>query len=353
MKNQPNIKCEVCEYLGSKVHNFGTGQIIKKYQMCSSCLSLFNHNIIRSLSNDFSMLKSVSICRNKSTDILSYILKHTDDINLTIDKINEIFYKELKNLKNDTQYKIPFENIEVNNADDTFMYYTSKKKMENILKHDKVTKITDKQIKFKKQTDQSAHFLIAQSIDKRKNECIKCGKTEYLKKICILPRTGVNVFIKTNVMIHFWHAVCTNCIDFCQMMVITCCDDLKKEIGKSCVEHINEHYENQNYKEIQKFINYYIDYYKSITQKNTSHSSSPELYDEKSTVSSDVHDLPSNKHEDIIIFSNPSKLSSINQISINNEEFTNRDSPFSPIILSETSSCSSIESENLFYESLF
>lgn len=353
MKNQPNIKCEVCEYLGSRVRNFGIRQIIKKYYMCSGCLSSFNNYIIRSLLNDFIIPKSLSILKKKSKDILSYILKHTNDINLTIDKINEIFDKELKNLKNDTKYTIPFDNIEVNNSDDTFMYYTSKKKMKILLKYDEVTKIADKQIKFKKQIDDSAHSLIAQSVDKRKNECIKCGKKEYLKKICIFPRTGINAFIKANVLIHFWHAVCTDCIDFCQMMVTTCCDDLKKEIGKSCVEHINEHYENQNYREIQKFINYYIDYYKSITKKNTSHRSSLELYDVISSVSSEVHDLSSNKHEDIIIFSNPSKLSSINQISINNEEFTNRDSPFSPIILSETSSCSSIESENLFYESLF
>jgi hypothetical protein len=165
--------------------------------------------------------------------------------------------------------KKPFDNIEIYNYDDSFFHYTNAKKMNKLLKYDKVIKLSDNKIKYKKQKIDNHDFLIKKT-KIIENKCLNCNNTEYLKKINILTRSKMNLLLKKNILIHFYFAVCSSCEDYCNYKKIVCNDDVSKEIGKSCVDYINELVETKNYDKLNEFIEYFLNYYSSIKEIKTS-----------------------------------------------------------------------------------
>ena len=336
------MKCQICEYSVSRQNIYNKEGFHKKYNFCIHCGQKFE-NIIQSKLSDF--IEKLSLQKEKKTDSgkskLKFILQNTDNVNFVIQELNKIFDTEIENLKNIIKNIKPFENIEVYNYDETFYCFTSLKKMNKLLRKNLIDKLSDNKIKFKQYMDDAVHTLVIKQTIKKKNECINCKKEEYLKKIFIFPDTNVNKFFQKYVSIHFWYAVCTKCEDYCKNKIHMCGEDVKKEIGKTCIEYINELCETKNFEEMQKFIDYYFNFYQSMPSKKSSTGSSPELF-----LSNSSRCTP----EQIESFSYSPKFIPSYQMFNQDLNLSDESSPFSPILLSPTSSINSLESDDLICE---
>ena len=173
-------KCEICEYSTSKINSFHRYDFDKKYSMCCQCKTSFNENIILpKLSELITKLNFPQLTLKRDCKgTLSFLIKYSNDVKVTIEHLNEIFDREFENFKKLTKNAKPFENIEVYNLDGTFYCFTSFKNMNRLLKNERVEKISDGKIKFKQQMDDSMHSLVIKQTNNKKNECINCGKNE-------------------------------------------------------------------------------------------------------------------------------------------------------------------------------
>lgn len=343
--NLYKMKCQVCEYPISKANSFQKEGLSKKYNMCCGCTIIFNNKIILPKLNNLAETNISNFTQERSCKgIVTFILKYATDKDRIMQDINEIFDTEFTKLKNITKYSKPFENIEIYNMDGSFYCFTSLKNMNRLLKNERVDKLSDDKIKFKEQMDDGLHSLVIKQINNKKNECINCKKEEFLKKICIFPITDVNIFFKKNALIHFWHAVCTGCIDFCEEKKNICNTNIIKETGKTCIEHINELCETKNFEEMRKFIDYYTDCYQSIQQKNVS-------------LTSSQTPTPTPSPKPILLSPKSSTLQEFTQSNTKNiivptvnlcleDDYC----PFSPILLSPSSMCST-DSDDFICES--
>ncbi len=269
------MNCYICNKPKSKIHSLHKES--KKYILCINCNCIMKNDIIKPKIQEFidkfvpTEQKDIFNCtfiKNKSyNNIFNKILSKTDKKDLFVLSFNNYIDKEIQNYNNIAKNKKPFDNIQLYNYDNTFYHYTNAKKIKKLIKLEKVIALSDTKLKFKEQKIDK-HNSILKKTKFIENKCINCGSIEYLRKINILIRTNMNDFLKNNISVHFYYAVCSSCEDYCNYKKLICDENIKKEYGKSCVDYINELYETQNYNKIIEFVDYYTKTYLSTTDIN-------------------------------------------------------------------------------------
>jgi hypothetical protein len=241
----------------------------KKYLFCPSCYTKFEieyrNRIILLTKDDYSHLDFIMRKNTKNMLIQLYKKVSDEDKISFIKKVNKLFEVTYKDVSHFIQYYKPFSNIKIFDANNLFYCFTSDKKIKKMTKNNSVEKIDDNSYKFIKNVpfEDKVNFIIHQT-NPKENKCIECGKTEFLRKFCLIPKISNDIFRK-NILIYFWFCSCSTCFDYCLIKKKLCEKIIRDEYNKTC-EEIVENYIKNNYSEIKNFITHYIQTYKSISK---------------------------------------------------------------------------------------
>lgn len=265
-KNKIKKTCEICE------NPFGTNikmkhdLFYKEFDFCKECKSnlfyLFEKKFIKYIEE----IKIDLPSKKRINDFIKYILNNSIDKESTIFKINDILNETCTTYKNEIENYIPYDNIKMLDSDGNFCCFTTIKRMNKFINENSVDILANNTIKWKypKNNFRNHEFQIKE--DKMKeNKCFCCGSKKFLKSLGIFPeKKSLSIFLRDNVLIHFFFAFCSKCRDNCDVYKDICNNYFYKLLNKYPDEYIEELYQNKKNQEIMDFVEDYIHKFKEL-----------------------------------------------------------------------------------------
>jgi hypothetical protein len=261
--------CEICENSNSIHVKYKTDNFIREFDFCRECKSDVTYIIEQ---NFVKMSKELNVTlypKKGVNDIICCIIRNSLDIDATCYKINDVLDEIINKYKYDSEYYVPFDNVKLLDCENNFCCFTTNKRMNKFIKDDSVEIISEKVIKWKSHKIHNRNFIfqIAEN-NMKENRCFNCESTKYLKTLSIFPnKKNLSIFLKDNILIHFFFAFCSKCRDDCIINREICNEQYKNLLNSNCDEYIEQLYKNNECNKIMDFINEYIQKFKDLMSK--------------------------------------------------------------------------------------
>lgn len=263
-------KCEICENPNTIHIKYNSDGYYKNHDFCREC----NSELTYKIENDLILFcKDLDISlpiKKRVNEIIRKIIQNSADEDDIYNKINNIIDTTITKYKTNNENFIPFDNVKMLDYQNNFCCFTTIKRMNKFIKENSVELISDKVIKWKNPKLHSRNFIFQISENNMKeNKCFICENTKFIKSLSIFPdKTNLSLFLKDNVLIHFFFAFCSKCRDICIKNREICNEYFKNILLQKCDDYIEELYKNSQNDKIMDFINEYVTKFKQICIKH-------------------------------------------------------------------------------------
>lgn len=259
--NKLEIKnCDVCENPNTINVKLKTDGFFKEFEICRECKSnifhLFEMKLLKLVRE-----QNLSVPPKKRIiDLLKFLISNSVNKDENIEKINIILNEIINNYKHECENYIPFENIKVLDSNNVFCCFTTRKRMNKFISEGSVDILSDKIIRWKypRKMGRNQEFQIKEE-DMKENKCFCCDGTQFLKSLSIFPeKKNLSIFLRDNVLIHFFFAFCSKCRNICDKNRDICNDYFYSSLNKYSDEYIEELYQQNQNEKVMKFVQEYI-----------------------------------------------------------------------------------------------
>jgi hypothetical protein len=234
-------ECQICSYKQKCEFVLKHFEIDIYYNLCENCNFTFQTGLRKNLTNLALELGVEIPCDKKGwKKIFVSICKHFNDETNILEKISSVIVDTFNICSQEIKYFKPFNQCKIYSHDGKFHGFTTYKKMQQALKYVRAVKISDNEIKWiqpvEEKTSDKYYFNYSRNKD---NECIKCGSSEYLTTITILPKMPICEYEGEGINIHFYYGVCSKCRADCENKIVKCAEIFLQENNKDICSFIN------------------------------------------------------------------------------------------------------------------